>query len=236
MHKKTLFLLGLAAILALPSVSAAKVHAVSTDGEATVYLTDDFAHDFDLSYDVHFPSSVKNRSWSAVTILLLGRVSSSGSIGIGLSRGSPRETTLIGFTDAANAKASPAYRSIAVRCASECDIKLRGTSSKIFAFIDHRLAGMWTRKSLGIIRPYVQINGEVSAVGDRIFAHLTPVRTQVGNREVPRPTCAFTTQGIRARAAGSALTFKGRRDPHAFATYVSLLTGATGDTCPKRSG
>lgn len=225
-------LLSVAAILAMSTIGLAEVHAVSTDGEATVYLTADFAHDFDVSYDVQFPAWRGNRSLSFVSLLLLGRFSPSGSVGVGLSRGSPHETALSGFTDAAGAKATPVYRSIAVPCSSECNLELRGNRTTIDAFIDHKVVGTWARKSLNLKNPYIQINGEVSAVGDRIVVRLTPVRMQVGSHSLPAPTCAFTTQGVTAQAAaGGGLTFTGRRDLHAAATYVSLLTGATGDTC-----
>lgn len=230
MHR-TILLLALATVVIAPSAGLAKVHALSTDGEATVYLTDNFSHDFDVSYDVYFPPPKSNRSWSFVSLLLLGRVSPSGSVGVGLSRGSPHETTLFGFTDATSAKGKPLYRSIDVRCESECNIELRGDLATIRASIDHQTVGRWSRRDLGLINPYIQINGEVSAVGDQILARLRPIRTQTGWRPLPNPTCAFTTQGVSAHAGGGVLTISGRRNPRAEATYVSLHTGATGDTC-----
>ncbi|HKU66177.1 MAG TPA: hypothetical protein VJP85_00185 [Candidatus Baltobacteraceae bacterium] len=208
-----------------------KVRAVSTDGEATVYLTEDFSGDFDLTYDVHFPASPGNHSWSVISLLLLGRTPGGGFVSVGLSRGSPRQTVLSAFTDAARAQASSVYRSSPVRCTTECTIELRGTKNAIFALADHRPIGTWQRKALALRRPYVQVNGEVSAIGDRISARLFAVRTKNGHRKLPVPTCAFTTQGVRAYAMRGGLRFSGRRSPSADATYVHLPDGATGDTC-----
>lgn len=229
---RTALLFLLAAMIAVPSIGLAKVRAVSTDGEATVYLTHDFTRAFDVSYEVHFAPSAENRSSTFVSILLLERTSGSRSIGVGLSRGSPRENRLSGFVDVTRPKAAAAYRSVPVRCTMECYLELRGTPGAVTALIDHRAVGTWARKSLGLTNPYIQINGEVSAVGDKISAQLTPVLARIGNIQLPRPTCAFTTQGVHAEmSAAGQLAFKGKRDTHAGATYVSLLTGATGDTC-----
>lgn len=207
------------------------MHAVSTDGEATVYLTSDFSGDFDVSYDVQFPPSPGNRSWTFVSVLLLGRSAASGSVSVGLSRGAPRDTTLSAFTSAAQPKASPVYRNIPVNCKAECTIELRGDATTISALVDRRFVGTWSRKDLALSKPYVQINGEVTGLGDRISARLISVRSKAGNKVLPAPTCAFTTQGIRAYAMRDGLWLTGRRDPRADATYISLPAGTTGDTC-----
>lgn len=226
------FFLVLAGVLAAPSMALAKVHAVSTDGEATVYLTGSLAHNFDVSYEVEYRPSRGNRSWTVISLLLLGRASPSGSIGVGLSRGSPRELALSGFTDIGIVSGAPVYRRVHVRCAEKCLIELRGSATTISALIDGRLEGTWSRRSLRLLNPYIQINGEVSAIGDQISVSLTRVRARSESGRLPTPVCAFTTQGVHARAIGDGgLLFSGRRDPRADATYVSLSTGATGDTC-----
>lgn len=226
------FFLALVGVLAAPSMAFAKVHAVSTDGEATVYLTGSLARNFDVSYEVEYPPSRENRSWTVISLLLLGRTSPSGSIGVGLSRGSPRELALSGFTDVGNVSGAPVYRSVHLRCAEKCLIELRGSATTISALIDRRLVGTWNRRSLHLLNPYIQINGEVSAIGDRISVSLNRVRARNESGRLPTPACAFTTQGVHARATGDgSLLFSGRRNPRADATYVSLSTGATGDTC-----
>jgi hypothetical protein len=234
MRRLALLFLTLAAVVSLNSSAIAKVQAVSTDGEATVYLVRNFAQDFDLWYDVRFPTSQGNRSWSFVSLLLMGRGTQSGSVSVGLSRAAGKP--VVGFTDVTRPHATPAYRNVAVRCRAECTIELRGSRNAIVAFIDHRRAGTWLRKALALSKPYVQINGEVSAVGDRISARVVPIRTQIAGQPLPPPSCAFTTQGVRASRVNGELRFAGRRDPHEGATYVSLATGATGDTCHAATG
>lgn len=229
--RKNVVLLALAAVVAMPSIGVAKVRAVSTDGEATVYRAGDFTREFDISYDVQFPPSQGNRSWTFVSLLLLGGRSGSGSISVGLSRGSSRDATFPGFVYVARPNSSPVYRRIEMQCSLHCAIELRGDSSNIYAVVRNRLVGTWRRTSLHLVKPYMQVNAEVTAIGDRISAHLTPLRSEIAGHPAPPPTCAFTTQGVRVHAAAGGLSFTGQRDPHAGATFISLQTGATGDTC-----
>jgi hypothetical protein len=232
---RAVILLAAAISIACAAPAKAKVHAVSTDGEATVYVVNDFNRNFDLLYRVDFPQSRGNRGWTAVSVLLLGRTAASASIGAGFSRTPVKNgSRLEAFTDADAAGQAAVYRSVPVACAPTCTLELRGDARTVSAFVNHREIGSWLRSRMGMSKPYVQINAEVSEIGDRIVAGFTPMRTEVRGRRIPPPTCAFTTQGVRAwRTAGAALKFFGRRDPSADAAYISLIDGSSGDRCPR---
>jgi hypothetical protein len=59
---------------------------ISTDGEGTVYLNDDFSGDFDLQYAATMAPAPSNRSWSLVGVMLKARTAPSW-IEIGLVAG-----------------------------------------------------------------------------------------------------------------------------------------------------
>src|SRR5271163_41417 len=82
------------------SVPSKAATALSTDGEATVYLMGDFTSDFDLRYRATLSASVSNRSWSTIGIMLLGRANPGRSVEIGLANGDPDGQTVVAFTSA----------------------------------------------------------------------------------------------------------------------------------------
>jgi hypothetical protein len=212
--------------------SFAKVKSVSTDGEATVYLTSDFSRGFDLDYRVAFMPAPKNRSWSVVSILLLSGDGHGGSVSVGLSRGFPNATTLAAFTTSAAPGKKQGFQSSPVICASSCRIELRGSVDAINAVVNGTAIESWSRQSLGIREPAVQLNAEVAGLNDIIFATVIPVQTVAAGKAI-RPTCAFTTQGVEPRPSADGITFIGTRRQNARVTYISLVTGSTGDSCPK---
>jgi hypothetical protein len=157
-----------------------------------------------------------------------------GSISIALTRGTPNQQVLSALTIVARAGGKSVEKMFRVTCAKACLLTLAGDARHIDVAVNGRIATMVPRAALAVTRPYVQINGEVSAVGDSMSATLKPVRTTVDGKPIAAPTCAFTTQGIRASALpDGGLRFSGKRDPNAEVTFVSLIDGSTGDTCPR---
>lgn len=219
-------------LTALPS--SGKVRAASTDGEATVYLTRDFSHKFDLKYSVWLKPSPRNRSWTDVSLLLIGRNRFPGSVSVGLMRGYPTTARLSALTMANPPGGRPEFRSIPVNCSRGCTIELRGDAAYVRALVQGRSVGFWPRRNLSMEKPYVQINGEVSAKGDRISAQVRPIRAMVSGRLLPRPTCAFTTQGVEpsSRSDGT-LEFSGARRTGARVTFLSLKDGRDVTICPR---
>ncbi|MGH7727646.1 MAG: hypothetical protein ACREM2_02475 [Vulcanimicrobiaceae bacterium] len=179
-----------------------KVTAVSSDGEATIYLLDDFSGTFDLAYRVRFEPAPSNRSWSTVSILLLPLCRPGSSLSVGLSRGYPNSATLLAFTTTSSPGARSTYRPFPVQCPATCDLELRGDSYVVAAIVAGRRIARWPRARFPMRNPYVQINGEVGSIGDRIVARLSPLKTTLRGKPVPLPSCAFTTQGIEPRVIG----------------------------------
>ena len=216
-------------MLGQPAPSPAAVKAVSTDGEATVYLTSDFSREFYLGYTVTLRPAPTNKSWSTVSILLLGSAAPSGSVAVGISRGSPDAATLAGFTMSNALGKPPILRTFTVDCGAKCLLEMSGDATTIAASVGGRRVGVWARQSLSIVSPTVQINAEVAEVGDRISARAAPVRSVSGGH-IQRPACAFTTQGVEPKLSGDGtIEFEGSRRQNARVTYLSLATGATGD-------
>jgi hypothetical protein len=234
--KVTFRILSLVAIFCIASSmqSAGKVRAVSTDGEATVYLLHDFSRAFDLKYSVWFKPSPRNRSWSDVSVLLIGRSPSAGSVSVGLMRGYPNAGTLSALTMATRPGVRPAFKSIPVHCAHACAIELRGDARNVEALVQGRAVGVWMRADLALIKPYVQINGEVSATGDRIAAQMRPIHVVLSGRAIPHPKCAFTTQGVEPhRGRDGTIVFSGARRVNGRATFISLVNGKDVGHCPR---
>jgi hypothetical protein len=232
---RTICLLILISALAFvsPLDACAKVRTISTDGEATIYLMGDYSRDFDLAYNVVFDPAPANRSWSSLTLSLLGPLQPSASISVGLTRGYPKAAAVRGFIASSRPRKPGAYKSFSVRCSLTCGIELRGDKTTVYALVNGRTVGTWDRKAFRVIRPYVQLNGEVNAIADRISARLYMVRALAGGKSL-KPTCAFTTQGVEPRAIGSsAVAFSGSRRQNARVTYISLMNGSTGDSCPR---
>jgi hypothetical protein len=224
---------GLACALAGPAL--AKVTSVSTDGEATVYLNTDFGQDFDLAYDVTFEPAPENKSWSTVSILLVGAKFPSASVSVGLSRGYPNATTLSAFTTSAHPNERQTYRAFPVQCMVRCRLELRAQRGDLYALVDGRELASWPRWGYPMANPAVQVNGEVGEVGDRLSASLVSARRRLAGVPTPAPTCAFTTQGIEPRALGTpgSIAFAGSRRPDARVTYIALADGSASDSCPE---
>ncbi len=227
--------IGIAALTALlmapMRLAFGAVTAASTDGEARVYLVGDFTKDFRIASDVRFPPQTTNRSWSFVGILLIGREPGSAAVSVGLSRGNPSQR-LSAFTTAASPGLSNPFRAVPAACAVSCRIELRSRSENIFALVNGRTIGSWPRSTFWMRSPYIQVNGEVSELGDRIDAEVRPIYLLAGARKLKAPACSFTTQGIEAhRRFPESLEFCGVRRRDAPVTYVSLRSGAHADTC-----
>jgi hypothetical protein len=217
----------------LPTAGA-DVTATSTDGEATVYVFGNFSSDFDLAYNARFNLAPSNRSWTTVSMLLMGSGPQDASLSVGLTRGYPKVSTLSGFTTSNAPGQQGNYQSFRIRCRWSCLIELRGTKDAVHAILSGHVVGSWNRRVFTMTRPYIQLNGEVHQAGDKISAELKAIRATVRGLHLKPPACAFTTQGVEVRAikpAGS-IEFFGSRHAGARVTYFSLLDGVTGNSCP----
>ena len=210
----------------------AKVKATSTDGEATIYLSGDFAEAFDVAYAITLRPSPANHAWTGVSLLLVGTKWPGSSLSIGVSRGYPHPGTLAVFTTSSHPGSKDEYRSAPVQCEPYCVLELRADSQSVYAILGRRTVRKWLRSSFPMFHPYIQINGEVSAVGDEIRASLRQRRSTLNGKALPQPICAFSTQGVEPRVVPGGFEIVGSRAVSARVTYISLLDGKAKDSCP----
>jgi hypothetical protein len=195
--------------------------AFSTDGEATIYRTGDFRGDFTLTYAATAVLQPRNRSWSTVSVMLLGDKPPADSISVGLL---PDQGGAHIFTSTMRA-GKATFRDTMIRCASICVVGLRGIRGGIYAIANGRMINSWPRAAFALPRPAVQLNAEVSGAGDRIEATLEPVQLSAATARLVPPRCAFTTQGIKPTSVGNQLRFRGEYIPGASAAYIDPHTG-----------
>lgn len=224
-----LALLGFTFLVGIPTPSTA-VQATATDGEATVYVLGDFESRFDLAYKFTLHPDPVNTSWGTLGIMLIG-VKSNASVEIGVSQGYPNPLALAAFTSVSFPGNKNRYRSFPKLCNSVCRVELRGDKERIQALVGHRVIGEWPRRALQMVKPYVQLNAEVSKPGDKILGRLLPLQTTANGRGLPFPMCAFTTKGIEARRVAAFIDFFGMHQPSARVTYFSLKDGTPRRRC-----
>jgi hypothetical protein len=214
------------------------VKPVSTDGEATVYLTGAFSRGFALAYNVSLASTPGNRGDTFVGIMLIGRQNPGPGIELGLTRTTSHGQTEQAFLSVKPRRGGSSDTSFPVVCAPVCELVLRGDRYGIYAAVltqdgIHNV-GAWSRDAFGLVRPYVQLNGEVTRPGDRIAAALSPMRTVVDSQVLPAPVCGFTTRGILPRRnPGGTLTFSGTYRIDAPSSFIDLRRGRFVDRCPR---
>jgi len=217
------------AVMLTAHVSAAAVKPASTDGEATVYVAGKFSADFDVAYRAVLKPAPHNKSWSTLSILLIGRQIPGPGASVGLVSGASPARMLHAFTDVVYPHLKDDYRSYGANCTLGCVIELRGDAARIYADVDGKEIASWSRSDLYLQRPYIQLNAEAHGAGDSLDASLTPVRTIAAGRSLSLPKCAFTTRGIEPSGLG-VLTFHGvSRD--AAGAFVNLSNGSHGDKC-----
>jgi hypothetical protein len=198
----------------------------SKDGEATVYLEGRFDRPFILRYDAGLRLERANTSWSTLSIALLGGAPPSDAVTIGIY---PADTGVRVFVGVSRGTTNT-FRDTGVRCEDGCRLALRGNRDTLIATVDGREVGRWPRFAFHMPAPGVQLNGEVSALGDRIDGWLRPIDVRVdGTSIIPR--CAFTTGGVAAQRIGRALRYEGTHVAGATSVYASLITGRTGERC-----
>lgn len=208
------------ASLLTPSANAAP-KAFTTDAEATVYVAGDFRRDFDLLYDARMQRMPANTSWSVVNVTLLGGPPPSDAVAIGLF---PAAQEIHVFTSATRGSRT-AFRDTGISCPHSCRIGLRGTAAALLASVNGRVIASWPRFALRAPSPAVQLNAEVSAVGDPLDATLTPVRLTAGGRALARPSCAFTTRGVEVRSSSvGSLHYSGTYREDARTAYLTLAS------------
>jgi hypothetical protein len=217
--------IAVAAMLLLGSVKA-----VSTDGEATVYLPGNFTGTFDVKYRATIAPFPRNGSWTMVGLLLIGTVNPGPSAYVGVT--SPgRDARNVSFAMATEAGDKSSYVATQDACLKSCVIELRGDRKVIQALVNGRVAMTWTRATIPLDRPGVQLNAEVQQPSDRIEASLTPIRIVAASHVLGTPMCGFTTQGVVPAVHGERIMFAGSYAPGAQADFVALKTGRLGDHC-----
>ncbi len=210
-------------------VALTGVKPVSSDGEATVYLSGNFTGDFDVAYKATLAPAPHNTSLSWLSILLIGKVIPGSGTSVGIASGGPRQSVTSVYTDVTYPNLNDTYKRERANCTTRCILELRGDKHTIFALVNGTELEAWPRSILRLTRPSIQLNAEVHGVGDVLQASLTPVRTIAAGRPLQHPTCAFTTRGIEPSGTRN-LNFSGRnRD--APGEFVSLTTGAHGERC-----
>ena len=217
------------ALVSSTLIASAAVKSVSSDGEATVYLGGNFSGDFDVAYRAVLKPGTHNKSWSTLSILLVGRKIPGPGVSIGLSSNGSHSRAVAPFTYVVYPNLKDGYKNGTANCARGCVIELRGDSRNVYAVVDGKKLAAWPRSALALVSPAIQLNAEAHGAGDILDASLTPVRITTAGRALRHPKCAFTTRGIEP-AGLATLTFHGENDG-APAAFVNLSTGTKGDKC-----
>lgn len=218
-----------AAYVAVGLPTSAAVKSASSDGEATVYLMADFSEDFDVAYRVALKPGSHNKSWSSLSILLVGHQIPGAGASVGVISDPPHHTPIQPFTYVTYPNLKDDYSLHAGRFLTGCLVELRGDQRNVYAYVNGSVVASWSRSDLYLQRPHIQLNAEVHGLGDSIAAELIPVRATVAGHPLPRPRCAFTTRGIEPNGL-TMLTFQGTAN-NARAAFINLLTGSRGDKC-----
>jgi hypothetical protein len=214
-------------LLALPNAARAVVKSASSDGEATVYLWGKFSANFDVAYKAILKPGLDNKSWSSLSILLVGSRIPGPGVSVGLSS-EAHHRTVRPFTYAVFPDGQYDYDNHVASCAAGCVIELRGDASRIYALVNGKVLTSWSRWDLYLKDPSIQLNAEANGAGDTIDALLSPVRI-VADGHALAPTCAFTTRGIEPTGSPR-LSFHGTTNDSGGA-FVNLLTQTHGERC-----
>lgn len=174
-------------------------------------------------------AAAHNKSWSSLSILLVGSKIPGPGASVGISSDPPHHRSVHVFTYVVYPSLEDNYESQSTNCTKGCVIELRGDTRKIYAYVNGNMLASWSRSDLYLQHPHIQLNAEVHGEHDAIFASLTPVRTIVAGRMLSRPTCAFTTRGIEP-AGRATLAFHGKTSD-AGGAFINLTTGVHGDRC-----
>jgi hypothetical protein len=226
--------------LALAATPAPKIKAVSTDGEATMYVKGDFSGGFNVAYGAVLRSMPANRSATFLDVMLIGRQNPGPAVELGLTRDARNGFgALRAFTAVTTRYGARRYSEAPIACAPACVLILRGDSRSFRASVmsddGYREIGSWDRRDFDLREPYVQLNGEVAKTGDAIYGVLAPVRVVAAARELGTPSCAFTTRGVvPSRLPGGMLTFTGANRNGAPVTFVDLTRNRTVTRCAAR--
>jgi hypothetical protein len=207
--------------------SAPAATAFSTDGEATVYVAGAFNRPFRVSYGANLSPQPRNRSWSTLSIALLGGPPPSDSISVGIY---PSQSEIVVFTFVTRGRIS-AFRRQRISCSRGCRLALVGDRWSIEAVVDGHIVSRWPRFEFRLPRPSLQLNAEVDAPGDRLNGRLLPIELEANGKVLRGPSCSFTTRGIVALESSGSLNFSGEYDPKAGSFYRSIDGQRTAESC-----
>ena len=207
----------------------AAVKSASSDGEATVYITDKFTQNFDIAYRAVLKPGAKNKSWTTLSMLLIGSRLPGPGATVGLATGSPAFRGPRPFIYVVYPDSTYSYHNSKTNCETGCTLELRGDGARIYAYVNGVDLASWSRSDLYLQRPYIQLNAEAHAAGDTLIASLSPIRTTVAGRSIKNPACAFTTRGIEPAGLGT-ITFHGTTND-AGGAFVNLATLHHGNKC-----
>lgn len=222
-----LIVLGVLVLSTRDAMSAVK--SASSDGEATAYLLGPFSSEFDIAYRAVLKPGAHNKSWSTLSMLLVGSRIPGPGASVGLASTPPHQRSARPFSYVNYPDLKDDYEDRSVNCDRGCTIELRADARTVYAYVQRRMLASWSRSDLYLQHPSIQLNAEVHEAGDSVYASLTPIRAIVAGRAIRQPTCAFTTRGIEP-FKGTALVFRGTTN-NAAAAYVDLATGVRADKC-----
>lgn len=193
--------------------------ALSTSGEATVYLRGDFRRDFTVEYNVQFWAEYTNTGRSTFAITLVGGPPPSDEVTIGVFAAARSGRVFTAVTRDRRRK----FRATRNVCSPACRLSLRGDVNGISAFMDDTWLQSWPRFSLRAPAPAFQLNAEVSTPGDRVTILLDPLRTTAGGRRLEVPTCGKATRGMQVDEQPSGqLSIVGVNTEAARPSYIEL--------------
>jgi hypothetical protein len=204
--------------------------AFSTDGEATVYRDGDYRGDFMLAYRAAVRVQPRNKAWSTLSVTFLGGPPPADAITIGLI---PDRDGAHVFTSTMR-NGIGTFRDTQIVCSKQCNIAIRSRHGSISALVAGKVISSWPRFAFSLPRPTVQLNAEVSGLGDRIQATLTPLEERAATVRLATPVCAFTTQGVIPLANARTLGFHGSFVRNVPAHYIDLRNGRRFERCPPR--
>ncbi|MBV8245172.1 MAG: hypothetical protein JOZ38_04550 [Candidatus Eremiobacteraeota bacterium] len=158
--------------------------------------------------------------------MLIGSENPGPAVAVGLTTGNKGGPELFAFSTVTKRDKLTETKNRGVDCSRGCTIELKGDTVQFDAIVDGHRVARWRRAEVSLTNPYIQINAEVGAPGDRVSATLSPRHLIANGNPVLAPSCAFTINGVEP-SGSPILMFKGSFHS-APAEFVDLLTGRRG--------
>ena len=128
-----LLLIGIAVVTTQAAIGAVK--SASPDGEATIYLLGPFTSKFDVAYRAVLRPGAHNKSWSTLSMLLVGRRIPGPGASVGLASAPPHHRSIRPFAYVTYPDLEGDYKDYSVDCDRGCTIELRGDARTVYAYV-----------------------------------------------------------------------------------------------------